>query len=327
MRPLLVRGMHGLGDNIRQRAVVRQLMVSHEVWLESSWVSVYHDLIAEGLKVIHKPTRLRTQAKNAARESGSFVRSRPPVGARSIAVHYPPEMVRYHGSVMAAMCAVTGTDIDSADFRLPIPIAWRAKAAAWIKQWNTDRPILLYRPLVDRPADWGGCAARNPDHTAYADLFRSIRDLFFVVSVADIVPGKEWVVGERVEVDAVCHAGELEFETLAALTSSAVMAFCSPGFAGVLAHAVGTPVAMTFGGYERSAFFFEGAKSAPVLGIDPINPCECFSHHHACRKSIDLVQAKSRLAVFASEAIQRHHRRAERRSGWAADPIRSSRRA
>lgn len=318
MQPLLIRGMMGLGDNIRQRAIVRQLMASHDVWLESSWVSVYHDLIAEGLKVIHKPTRLRTQAKNAAREIGSFARSRSPYGSRALAVNYPPELVRRHGSVMAAMCAVTGTDIAAADFRLPIPMSWRAKAASWIERWNADRPILLYRPLVDRPADWGGCAARNPDHTAYAELFRSIRDRFFVVSVADLVPGKEWIVGERIEADAECHAGELEFETLAALTSSAAMVFCSPGFAGVLAHAVGTPVAMTFGGYERSSFFFEGAKSAPVLGIDPINPCECFSHRHACEKSIDLEQAKSRLAVFADEAIERLHRRAESRSERAA---------
>lgn len=318
MRPLLVRGMHGLGDNIRQRAIIRQLMVSHDVWLESSWVSVYHDLIGEGLKVVHKPTRLRTQAKNAARESDSFSRSRLPSGARAIAVNYPPEMVRQHGSVMAAMCSVTGTDIAAADFRLPIPMAWRAKAAAWIERWNADRPILLYRPLVDRPSDWGGCAARNPDHAAYAELFRSIRDRFFVVSVADLVPGKEWIVGEPIDADAECHAGELEFETLAALTSVAAMVFCSPGFAGVLAQAVGTPVAMTFGGYERSSFFFEGAKSAPVLGIDPVDPCDCFSHHHACRKSIDLEQAKARLELFASEAIERHHRGAESRSERAA---------
>lgn len=316
--PLLVHGMMGLGDNIRQRAVIRQLMTSHEVWLESSWVSVYHDLIADGLKVIHKPTRLRTQAKNAAREARLFSRSQPPRGVKAISVNYPPDAVRRTGSVMSAMCAVTGTDVATADFRLPIPMVWLAQAAAWIDQWNPDRPILLYRPLVDRPADWGGCAARNPDHAAYAELFRSIRDRFFVVSIADLVPGKEWIVGERIDADAKCHAGELEFETLAALTSVSAMVFCSPGFAGVLAQAVGTPVAMTFGGYERSAFFFEGAKSAPVLGIDPVEPCDCFSHHHACKKSIDIEQAKSRLEIFASEAIDRHRQCSEGRSERAA---------
>ncbi len=65
--------------------------------------SVYHDLIAKGLKVVNKPTRLRTQAKNAEREDHSFVRSLPPRDARSITVTYPPAEVRRHGSVMAAI--------------------------------------------------------------------------------------------------------------------------------------------------------------------------------------------------------------------------------
>jgi hypothetical protein len=304
--------MHGLGDNIRQRAVVRQIMQKHDVWLESSWVSVYHDLIAEGLKVVHKRTRLRTQAKNADREQAVFTRSRPPAGTKSISVNYPPAVVRRHGSVMAAMCAATGTNVGAADFRLPVPPAWRAKALAWLERWNPERPLLLYRPLVDRPADWGGCKARNPDHGSYAALFRSVRERFFVVSIADLVPGKEWIIGEPIEPDAKCHAGELEFETLAALTSMSALVYCSPGFAGVLAQAVGTPVAMVFGGYERSQFFFDGAKDAPVLGIDPINPCECFSHHHACRKEIDLDSARSRLALFAAEAADRYDRGATR---------------
>lgn len=303
--------MLGLGDNLRQRAIIRQLMASHDVWLESSWVSVYHDLIADGLKVVNKPTRLRTQAKNAARESGIFSRSRPPSGARSLTVNYPPAEVRRHGSVMAAMCAATGTNIAVADFRLQIPMSWRAKAARWIEKWNTDKPIMLYRPLVDRPSDWGGCNARNPDHATYAALFNSIRGRFFVVSVADLVPGKEWIVGHRIEADAECHHGELEFETLAALTSMSALVYCSPGFAGVLSQAVGTPVATVFGGYERAQFFFAGAKDADVLGIDPINPCSCFSHNHACQKQIDLDAARDRLGVFAAAAVERHHQRTE----------------
>ena len=307
MQPLLIHGMHGLGDAIRQRAVIRQLMPHYDIYLESSWVSVYHDLIGQGLKVLRKNTALRTQAKNSARERSSFYQGRPPARTKAMTINYPPSEVRMHGSVMAAMCAATRTDPSAADFRLPIPTSWRAKASVWLERWDTNRPLMLYRPLVDRPADWGGCNARNPDHASYADLFHLIRDRFFVVSVADLVPGKEWIVGERIEADARCHAGELDFETLAALTSVSALVYCSPGFAGVLAQAVGAPVAMVFGGYERSQFFFDGAKDAPVLGIDPIDPCECFSHHHACQKQIDLITARQRLSVFAAQAAERHH--------------------
>ncbi|MGB3042455.1 MAG: hypothetical protein WBB98_04645 [Xanthobacteraceae bacterium] len=304
---LLVKGMGGLGDCIRQRAILRQLMEKNEVVVESPFVSVYHDLIDDGLKVVPKRTSLRTQAKNAKREADKFHRY-PASAHQVITVNYPPADVRRFGSVMAAMCAGSGADIKAADFRLPVPDEWRAKARSLVK---TDRPILVYRPLVDRPSDWGGCKARNPDHDAYAELFNSIRDRFYVVSVADLVPGKEWVVGHPVKADVEFHRGELEFETLAGLVAEAALVYCSPGFAGVLAQAVGTPVAMVFGGYERSRFFFEGAKDAPALGIDPINPCECFSHNHHCQKAINVPKAKSRLALFAGDAIERHHQRAE----------------
>lgn len=303
MTPLLIKGMHGLGDNIRQRALIRQMLPRYDVWLESSWISVYHDLIPQGLKIVHKPTRLRTQAKNAARESGLFSSSPPQRGTRALQVWYPPTRVRATGSVLAAMCESTGCDLAAADFRLPVPPLWRAAAQELVAQWRPTKPILLYRPLVDRPSDWTGCNARNPDFAAYAELFRSLRDRYFVVSVADLAPGKEWIVGEEVESDITLHAGELAFETLAALTAEAALVFCSPGFAAVLAQAVGTPVACVFGGYEKSSFFFAGAKDAPVLGIDPVHPCECFQHDHACDKTIDLDRARAQLAAFAAGAV------------------------
>lgn len=304
MTPLIVRGMLGLGDNIRQRALLRQLMTRHEVWLESSWVSVYHDLIAAGLNVVRKDTRLRTQGKNAEREAAQFSSRRPPAGARPINVWYPPQRVRATGSVLAAMCESVRCDVRTADFRLPVPASWRTALAERLAPYHIDKPIMLYRPLVDRPSDWTGCNARNPDHAAYAELYRSVRDRFCVVSVADLVPGKEWIVGEAIEADITFHAGELPFEELAALTEASALVFCSPGFAAVLAQAVGAPVACIFGGYENSSFFFAGAKSAPVLGIDPIHPCECFRHDHSCNKTIDLAAARARLLDFAAVAAE-----------------------
>lgn len=314
---LLVKGMGGLGDCIRQRAILRQLMGTHDIIVESPFVSLYHDLVAVGLKVVPKRTSLRTQQKNAKREAGRFHLSGAHTG-RIVTVSYSPSDVRRYGSVMAAMCAGAGGEASKADFRLPVPNEWRAKARNVVQ---TDRPILIYRPLVDRPSDWGGCEARNPDHAAYAELFRSIRDRFYVVSVADLAPGKEWIVGHEIKADVEFHKGELEFETLSALIAESALVYCSPGFAGVLAQAVGTPVAMVFGGYERSKFFFDGAKDAPVLGIDPINPCECFSHTHRCQKEINVPLAKSRLAVFSEEAIERHHLRTESELERAAHAV------
>lgn len=300
MKPqLLVQGMHGMGDNIHQRAVMRLLMEKYEVFLETSWVSIYHDL--PELKVIAKSTTLRTQTKNADREAALFSTERPRSDALVKRIWYRPEDVRKERGVLAAMCKNSGVNLQRANFRLSIPDSWLAEADRIIAELKPSKPILFYRPLVDR-TEWGGCPSRNPDFAAYASLVSAIRDKFFLISVADLVPQKEWIVGVHIEPDAKFHFGELPFETLAALISRSAMTFCSPGFAVPLSQAVGTPVACVFGGYEQSYSFAFGGKFAPYLGIDTINPCDCFSHNHACEKRIDVYAAKHRLQTFASAA-------------------------
>lgn len=299
---LLVHGMHGMGDNIHQRAIIRQLMKKYEVWLETSWASLYHDLAGPSLHLINKRTHLRTQAKNAAREAGAF--ELPPPRAdfsATLRVRYTPERVRALGSVLAAMCEATETDYSAVDFRLKVPRAWVAEAKALVG--DPGRPIMFYRPLVNRPKDWGGCLARNPAHDTYFSLASWARKEAFLVSIADLEDDKEWEVGHDIAPDLALHKGELTFEGLAGLMSISAFAFTSPGFAVPLAQAVGTPVVTVFGGYESSRSFAGSHVRSPYLGIDTINPCECFRHDHACDKRISLKEAIPRMMGFIHGAL------------------------
>src|SRR6202000_3318624 len=205
---------------LHQRAILRQLMPRFDVTLETSWAAMYHDLVAEGLTLVRKPVALRTQTKNAVREAATFSNRRTS--------HNMTLRVMYHGAqvmatksktVLEAMCDVTGTDYQTADYRLPIPDQWFQSPILddiWRARWHSGKPLLVYRPLVSRP-EWKGSAARNADPASYAELFASIRDEFFVVSVADLEPGREWIVGPQLKADMSFHSGELVFETLAAL--------------------------------------------------------------------------------------------------------------
>lgn len=296
---LIVRGMHGLGDCLRSRSIIRQLMKVHgnDIWLETPWPCLYHDM---DIRLVNKPSRLRTQAKNAQREQTRFSKEPLPFRAQSLRVDYPPDTVRRHGSVLAAMSAQCGVEID--DFSMPVPNEWNQRALALINEWKPTRPIMIYRPLIER-TEWGGCRNRNPDKAAYAALFESIRDQFFVVSVADLVDRVEWMVSEPVKADVEYHAGELDIEILAGLTELSALVYTSPGFAAVLAQSVGTPSVVVFGGYENSKSFYAEKTPAPYLGIDPIHPCECFSHHHNCRKEIDMPLATEKLKRFIEEQV------------------------
>lgn len=300
MKNILVDGMHGLGDNVLQRAVLRRLLATnddHIIWLRTPWPCLYHDLVGDRLRLINPVQTLRTQRKNAARESIRYDRHRPPP-SRRLRVWYDHNSIRRYGSFLVGMLQTTLRCGDAdADFSLPVPTSWLDKANALIGR--QQKPLMVLRPLVER-TEWAGCAARNPDAVAYAALYNVIREQFFVVSIADLAPRQEWLV-TQLSADAIFHAGELDVETIAGLMSRAALTFCSPGFAIALSQSVGTPVLSVFGGHESSTFYAIGNRFAPTLGIDPIKPCDCFSRNHACDKRIDLPAAQSKVEDFISE--------------------------
>lgn len=290
---IYVEGMHGLGDNLHQRAIVKALSKDRQVWLETPWPCLYHDM--PEIRLVGKGSKLRTQAKNAIREGDRFTAEPVPASAARIQVRYPPDAVRKHGSVLAAMSAQCG--VSPGDFRLPVPQDWVSRASILTRQWDPEMPLMIFRPLVERK-EWGGCRNRNPDQTAYRKLFEAIRERYFVVSIADLEESQEWLAGPEIGADVALHRGELDIEVLAGLVSLSSLVFSSPGFAVILAQALGIASVAVFGGYEQSASFAAGAAYAPYLGLDPVRPCNCFSHTHSCDKRMDLTKATQRLLEF-----------------------------
>ncbi len=300
---LHVVGMLGFGDNIHQRALLRLLMEHHEVSLETCHAWVYHDLVAEGLRLILKSTALRMQAANIARERDKFTSSIPVARVRKH-VGYGRDTVSQYGSILDAMLASVGLlQVSRPDFSLPIRVEWRDRARCMMATWPTDgRPILIYRPIVLR-REWP-CPARNPDPATYATLFASLRERYFVVSIAALAPVVEWIVGPEQDADLKLHAGDMDSGLLAALFAEASMVFANPGFAPALAQAVGTPVIVVYGGREcYDVTDRAGAHLSPTLGIDTDHPCRCFSHGHQCNKHITLPPAIRRVEDFADNLL------------------------
>lgn len=291
---LLISGMQGLGDNIHQRAVVRQLLGRFDaVWLETPWPALYHDL---PVRLLRRTTVLRTQRANQSREAHRY-EPLPPLGARRMRIWYEHDGIRRHGGFLAAMCAEAG--LQRGDFSLPIPAAWVEKAQEWLDRWRPGKPLMLYRPLVER-TEWVGCAARNPDARAYVELARFVAHRFFVVSVADLHDGVEWAVSDPIGAGVECHRGELDVETLAALASMAGLVWCSPGFMLALAQAVRAPIVAVFGGHESPKWYSHGFPENLFIGAG----CECLSKSHACDKTINVDDALRRLEVFIGSESQ-----------------------
>ncbi|MER9355549.1 methyltransferase domain-containing protein [Mesorhizobium sp. M0514] len=291
---LVVLGMYGMGDCLHQRAVLREMMKTHSVEVQTYYTAIYHDLEAEGLRVTisdRLPPRIRDRRNVSATKL---------VRQPDKRIGYDHAQTKRHGTLLAAMFGSVGLKVPARpDFSLPVKPAWRAAARKLVGDTG-GKPILVYRPIVLN-ATWP-CPSRSPDVAAYAALYRSIKDRFFTVSVCDLTQKGEHIVGEEQDADLKLHKGEADFETLAGLFAEASLVFGNAGFTPILAQAVGTPNICVYGGNESFRFTnIVGKHLAPTLPIEPAKPCECFDRHHQCNKTIDLTEALPKVEDFAEK--------------------------
>jgi hypothetical protein len=309
MKPALIfHGMHGLGDNLHERAIVRELMRENEVWLATSWPQLFWDMPELHLVPLKSP--IAWMAKNEARCAALYDNRPLKPGAVAMTNGYlsmMPKGIAMYGSVLGTMAAWCKITLTSDDFRMPIAPEWAAKADAVLMELGDGRPLMIYRPPVAlSEANRGSTQAkiaRNPDLAASHALLSAIRDQYFVISLADMAAWTEHLIGPSFKADAEFHHGELDVETIAAITAKADLVFASPGFMTVLAQAVSTPLICIFGGFEGKESFSAGGKFSPWLPIEPIHPCSCWQHTCTHDKTIEVPSAIERIKHFIAE----HH--------------------
>lgn len=197
-------------------------------------------------------------------------------------------------SVFAAMSK--RCRVPMGDFSLPVKLEWDVAAVQLLAQISPAKPVMIYRPLL-RNHGRRSVESRNPDHQAYSTIFKSIRDRFHVISVATHGSGEDIIHADQA--DAAFHHGEIPITTLVALMKRSALVYTNAGMGLVVASALGVPTIGVLGGYESSNSYRDTAGAyGPSLLIDPINPCDCLSDSHPCRKEIDLPAAVKRVNAF-----------------------------
>lgn len=262
---MIVRGMKGLGDNIYQRAFVKQLQ--GPVYLETPWPELYEDL--PGVKFVKAETPLRTQAKNMALQQAT--RWEAPPRESVMTVQYGSAGIV---TGMRRCFGVGPGPFDLPDFG-PSPVSGR---------------YIVVRPATVR-AEWVA-EARNPLTMYIAEAAEAARAAGYrVISVADLEPGKEWAVGKLPPADEVYHVGEFGVRQLMALVRNAAAVIGGIGWILPAAIAMKVPAWVICGG--------QGGFNAPELITDekymdlsrirfavPDNLCRCRHRQHNCDKRI-----------------------------------------
>ena len=270
--PFYFEGMYGLGDNIYQRAFLHHFPGAY---LRTPWPELYQGM---DVRCVRSETSLRTQEKNERRSDYCYHRA--PIRALRKRIAYGAREIASCGIVQAFRQQFGVTD--SLVFDLP--------------SFNTMSPLIPQeeRIAIIRPAtirtEWAS-ASRNPDPTYLCTSARLLRQAgFFVVSVADTEPGKEWVVGPEPEADLTLHQGELTLTQLCSLYEQAAAVVAPVGVSLPMAIAYKTPLFVVAGGC--------GGHNAPGVVTDPEmdlsrvrwaipdNYCLCTRADHHCDKRI-----------------------------------------
>lgn len=263
-----IQGMLGLGDNVYQRAFVKNLQ--KPVYLETSWPQFYADI--PGIEFIRPDTRLRTQNKNVERMPPSVWSNRQKyqMGANSMRIFYG-----LHGIMegMRRCFRVEPAVIDLPDFGSSL----------------VEGKYAVIRPVTIRK-EWQN-EARAPKPEYIAEAMQILRDEgYTLVSVADLEEGKEWMLGDYPSADIEFHKGELVVEQLMALCAHSALMVGGVGWIVPVGVAYNVPTWVIGGGH--------GAFNAPDLVLPkhqkhkvsfalPEKYCRCREHFHKCNKVIN----------------------------------------
>lgn len=260
---MIWQGMRGLGDNIYQRAFLRQMY--GPLYLETPWPELYSDM--PHVLPVRPQTTLRTQLKNMERTTGYHDAPAFRTGKR---IEYRQDGI-YNG--MRKSFGVEPGALTLPDF---------------------GQPLILGRYAIVRPvtlrSEWRA-DTRNPLPEYVAECTAELqRRGVLVVSVADLQDGAEWPVGELPPADIRYHSGELDVVTLLALIRGAACVVGGIGWIVPAAIAAQVPAWVICGG--------QGGYNSPERITDPTmslgkmrfavpdNFCQCIHKEHGCDKRI-----------------------------------------
>ena len=267
--PKLVDGMHGLGDNIYQRAFVSQL--EGDVYIKTPWPDIYSDL---PVMPVRTHSKLRTQKKNETLRRGDYYDA--PEFFQRFRIGYGDRELS-KGSIIDAMKYQFG--VYRPVFDLPLfPLSPR----------EIERPFALIRPVTVR-SEWRS-DSRNPDPRYVFAASAELMKHFYVISVADLMPGAEWLVGVPPPAHCRYHHGELSISELLALVRYASVVITPVGWAVPAAIAYHTPlfvIAGGRGGHNAPSVITSAEMDLSRVGWGvPDNYCMCKQWDHDCDKNI-----------------------------------------
>lgn len=272
---LIVEGLHGFGDNLYQRAALKQ---SHRpLYLRTPWPQLYADMPL--VRPLRSGSRLRTQAINeSAADPLSWKRVADDEETITRRIFYGPGDLAKR-SVPASISACLSVPEGRMDLP-PLPP----------HGLDIPSPYAVVRPVTVR-TEWNN-VARNPAARHVADVAKELRAAgFFVVSLAHVSPPSECLVEPRPPADLHLLNGEVGTLRALSLVAGAAVVAGGVGWLVPAAFAAGVPLICVLGGQggHNSPEKVTPLPHAdhPALWLYPKRYCRCADMKHQCPKEIE----------------------------------------
>lgn len=281
MSNLIVETMHGMGDNIYAREVVRSLLPrwGDRLFVRTAWPQMFWDLDVE---LLRPNTELRTQRRNVEeyRDWGHI----PDGPYQRLHLHYDTRDWMAGRSIPEALLHNANVS-RSGDFSFHPRDEWVDQ----VRRVRPKGPFAIVHPSTSR-TEWRN-VARAPRPEYLQQLVHQHTE-FEWWEITDLVPGVEELIGPPLQ--GVKSVGGFSTEQLIALVSLADVVVTGPGFMLPLAISLRVPTVCLFGGDLPNDLLVEQwMVGAPYQAVEPVPFCDCGakgSRHtgvNDCNKTID----------------------------------------
>ena len=276
-------GAMGLGDNLFQRPVIKDLAGSYKtVYLTTALPEAYWDI--PNVKFVRpgeKQLRLRTQEKLVSK-TPKRTWSNPPKKTDTI-------LWGHVGPSGFWDIKTKYTELENKedfDFTFPLKREWVEAAHELLNGLHTEgkKVCIVRRPTIRK--EWP-CPARNPKPEYYQLLIDTYKNDYYFVGLADIEKGQEWFDGDITGIDKEFNKGEIPITTIFGLLKIADMTITYPSLFMISAIAVRGKCFTIFGGIAAPEQVLRknlGYKNFGYVAPEPA--CACGDMQHDCKKDI-----------------------------------------
>jgi hypothetical protein len=281
---VLVKCMHGIGDNIYARPFIKRLVEDgHEVYIKTPLPFIFGDLSVSFIEV---EKTFRAQTKYLKEIGSKFTYVNTPNNIDKIVDYfYDSQSMKRHG-IVTHMEESFGYEPGSSDIKFDLPNNLQKHGVIL----PTDKKIAIIRPVTHR-REWL-CVSRSPKVNYISWCSRILTDMgWHVISIADCSPGEDWIEEDG---DTIAHQkfhnGELNLEQTLSLIKDSHIAIGGSGFIVPAAIAAQINLFIIFGGrgkYDNPHKILDLRMDMRKIGWAlPTNFCRCSSSLHECDKEI-----------------------------------------